>query len=392
LPLRCNNWMPAWLQHRRRLLYRPELRKRSSLCRHGLCHRRCLSRRLHLRLRSLRPQSLHFRLGLLERLRRRRVLQHARDVRWLDGVMSLVEGMLCSRGVRRASPFVPTVLALVLYAGCGGGSDTIGGTGARGGSIGDGMGGGAAGTAGRDSGLDSSMSTTACRGDSECGSGQYCMNFSVLCSGAPDDYTLGVGTCHRDCSSGACSCGDNADCRPWGECYPGGCVALPIPPCVEEPSSCPAGCTLEQASDRVCGPVCRCDVCPAADGGSNVDALSTDATNDKQALPQCGWPTSLNEAGPGGCRASHALVSCNGPAGGCSCTSDDATTCPTPTTCGLAHGYTTCQDRCADNEYAVACGGLPQPDAASVDQQPPGGCRLALATPGGEAFYCCPCE
>ena len=149
---------------------------------------------------------------------------------------------------------------------------------------------------------------------------------------------------------------------------------------------------MEQASDRVCGPVCRCDVCPAADGGSGVDAISTDGASDKEPLPQCTWPGSLNDAGPDGCRASRALVACNGPAGGCDCRSDDATTCPTPTTCGLAYGYTTCQDQCADNEYAVACGGPPQPDAAYVNQQPPSSCRLALATPGGVAFYCCPCE
>jgi len=69
-------------------------------------------------------------------------------------------------------------------------------------------------------------------------------------------------------------------------------------------------------------------------------------------------------------------------------------TCAAPGMCGLAYGYTSCQDQdqCAGSEYAVACGGLPQPDAASVNQQPPSGCRLVLATPGGVAFYCCPCE
>ena len=122
LPVRCNNRMPAWLQHRRRLLYRPELRKRSSLCRHGLCHRWCLSRRLHLHLRLLHPQSLHLRLGLLECLRRRRALQHARDVRWVDGVRSLVLGVTG----RRPVPAVPDGVAQTSpQAGCG--SDTIGG-------------------------------------------------------------------------------------------------------------------------------------------------------------------------------------------------------------------------------------------------------------------------
>ncbi len=231
----------------------------------------------------------------------------------------------------------------------------------------------------------------ACTGDTDCGTGQYCMGFSQLCATASDDYTVGAGTCHRDCSAGACSCSDRADCRPWEGCYSGGCIALPIN-CPEEPASCLPGCTLERPSDRVCGPVCRCDVCPAADGGPLDTSSPVDTANDRQALPACRWPMSLDDAGPGGCRASRALVSCSGPSGGCECASDDSTTCPAPVTCGLAYGYTTCQDQCAATEYAVACGGLPQPDAAFVNQQPPSGCRLALATPGGVALYCCPCE
>jgi hypothetical protein len=121
-------------------------------------------------------------------------------------------------------------------------------------------------------------------------------------------------------------------------------------------------------------------------------STSADAASDTQPLPKCGWSTNLNDAGPDGCRASRALVSCNGPSGGCECTSDDATTCPSPATCGLSHGHTTCQDECAAGEYAVACGGVPRPDTAQSNTQPPSACRLALATPGGVAFYCCPCE
>lgn len=117
----------------------------------------------------------------------------------------------------------------------------------------------------------------ACSGDTDCLTGQYCTDFSQLCAADPNDYTLGMGTCHRDCSTGACSCIDRVDCRPWEGCYSGKCVPLPIAPCQNEPSSCPAGCALEAPTDRICGPVCRCDVCPAADGGPNTDALhSTD--------------------------------------------------------------------------------------------------------------------
>jgi hypothetical protein len=104
----------------------------------------------------------------------------------------------------------------------------------------------------------------ACSGDNDCASGLYCLGFTQRCAGVSYAYTVGVGTCHRDCSSGACSCVENADCRAWGDCSSGQCLAVPVL-CIAQPSSCPAGCTFEQAPDSVCGPVCRCAVCPAAD-------------------------------------------------------------------------------------------------------------------------------
>lgn len=214
-----------------------------------------------------------------------------------------------------------------------------------------------------------------CGGDGDCGSGQYCMGFSQACPADSFSYIVGVGTCHRDCSQGACACSDRADCRPWQECDSGRCLDLPIN-CPFEPAVCPSGCTMQSASDRACGPVCLCAQCPSADAGTMA----------------CNWPASLNDAGPEGCQASRGLISCSGPSGSCACMSDDAKTCPAPATCGIANGYTACQDQCATNEYAVACGGLPQPDAALASQQPPSGCRLGLATPGGVAVYCCPCE
>jgi hypothetical protein len=110
----------------------------------------------------------------------------------------------------------------------------------------------------------------SCSADTDCGSGMYCLGFSRSCADAFQAYTVGVGTCHRDCTAGACSCVEQADCRAWGECISGNCVALPID-CIEEPSSCPSGCMLEQASDTVCGPVCRCAVCPASDAGLSPD-------------------------------------------------------------------------------------------------------------------------
>lgn len=113
---------------------------------------------------------------------------------------------------------------------------------------------------------DGGQTGAACSADTDCASGAYCMGFSQRCPSADYAYTVGVGNCHRDCSAGACSCAGSADCRPWEECNSGTCLALPIE-CIEEPSSCPAGCTFEQASDSVCGPVCRCNACPAADAG-----------------------------------------------------------------------------------------------------------------------------
>jgi hypothetical protein len=119
---------------------------------------------------------------------------------------------------------------------------------------------------------------------------------------------------------------------------------------------------------------------------------AADATGDTQPLPQCSWPAILDDAGLGSCIAERAYVSCTDPSGaGCGCLSNDSTSCPASAMCGVAHGYTRCQDQCAANEYAVACGGPPKPDAADVNQQPLNGCRIALATPGGVA-YCCPCE
>jgi hypothetical protein len=213
-----------------------------------------------------------------------------------------------------------------------------------------------------------------CSGSTDCGVGQYCLGFSQLCPTTNSAYTVGVGTCHRDCSAGACSCSSADDCGPGAECDSGRCIALHFS-CPLEPTTCPPGCTVDPASDSVCGPICRCEVCPAADAG----------------IPACHWPASLDDAGPGACHASRALISCDGPSGGCECASDDVMACPADTACGLSNGYTTCQDECAAGEYAVACGGPPRLDAGFVDQQPPSGCRAGLPDPGGVTLYCCPC-
>ena len=49
----------------------------------------------------------------------------------------------------------------------------------------------------------------------------------------------------------------------------------------------------------------------------------------------------------------------------------------------------TCHDECGPNEYGVACGRV-GPSGVSSDPPSPN-CRTPGFTPGGTAFYCCPC-
>ena len=92
-----------------------------------------------------------------------------------------------------------------------------------------------------------------------------------VCPGGPGTfavtYVVGMGICHRDCSGGACACGnDPGDCKN-SECYQGRCVFPPIGLCVPSPSVCPTGCPFDPPTDELCGPVCRCTTCPPADAG-----------------------------------------------------------------------------------------------------------------------------
>jgi hypothetical protein len=96
---------------------------------------------------------------------------------------------------------------------------------------------------------------------------------------------------------------------------------------------------------------------------------------------QCTWPSTLNDAGPGGCQAARAYITCSGPSGGVLCLSDGALTCPNVTD-------ESCHDACAANQFAVACGSI-DPSVPSAD--PPAGCTSAGFTPAGIGFYCCPC-
>jgi hypothetical protein len=117
--------------------------------------------------------------------------------------------------------------------------------------------------------------------------------------------------------------------------------------------------------------------CSGNNIGSNTNTLGAQ---------QCSWPSSLDDAGPGGCRAARALVACHDSAGDtCVCLSSDPQSCPT---CGAS--YSSCQDECALNEYAVTCGSVgPSPGGIA---SPPEGCTSKGANPGGSIEYCCPCQ
>lgn len=110
----------------------------------------------------------------------------------------------------------------------------------------------------------------------------------------------------------------------------------------------------------------------SAGGGDN----SVDST--------CRWPSTLDDAGPGGCRAGRALIECSTWGGvTCDCVSDQATC-----DCDPSRGWT-CQDLCTPGQYAIACGAAG--GSAGPAASPPDGCSAALLTPGGVAYYCCPC-
>jgi len=98
---------------------------------------------------------------------------------------------------------------------------------------------------------------------------------------------------------------------------------------------------------------------------------------------QCGRDPSVGTGQPGACGAARAVLDCEFPNGaGCDCVSD-GTTCE-----GCA---ATCTNKCKASEYAASCGGIGPGDPSITYMDPPSSCRLALATPGGIAFYCCLC-
>ncbi len=135
---------------------------------------------------------------------------------------------------------------------------------------------------------------------------------------------------------------------------------------------------------------CICDYKPAQDAGAPSETGTNTVVSG--AGPQlCQWPAAFDPSdasAPGACRAAPALVHClDGNGGGQICLSRDPTTCSESPE--QPDATFDCKNQCATNEYAALCGSI-GPGALS-DVEIPTGCRMALATPGGVAFYCCPC-
>jgi hypothetical protein len=82
------------------------------------------------------------------------------------------------------------------------------------------------------------------------------------------------------------------------------------------------------------------------------------------------------------CTEAHAMLECTSDSGSAEgCLSDAGG-------CEGSDPSAVCTNQCTPNEYAAACG---SPGPSSNDTPPSTKCRSVLITPGGVAFYCCPC-
>ena len=127
---------------------------------------------------------------------------------------------------------------------------------------------------------------------------------------------------------------------------------------------------------------CDCPLCGPADAGVAKDAAPPTACPTLESLnstdaPQIGYS------------AKRMLLDCTGSGVTETCVADDATACPGS---GPVVGDSAvCRNLCAANEYGLSYGAVgPLGPPASIPL-PAGACRLGLPTPGGIAFYCCPC-
>lgn len=114
-----------------------------------------------------------------------------------------------------------------------------------------------------------SSSGQVCHADSDCSGGDYCLVPLTNCTQMLNSpFAEGVGTCHRNCSQGACACQDPADCGA-GSCnvMTGTCAFAGVT-CIN-PGPCPASCSLQALTQEYC-PLCICASCPSADSCSGT--------------------------------------------------------------------------------------------------------------------------
>ncbi|MHB8419679.1 MAG: hypothetical protein ACYDCL_16505 [Myxococcales bacterium] len=193
-----------------------------------------------------------------------------------------------------------------------------------------------------------------CTADSQCRSGEYCAaQFSdcfedltcpsdVPCQNFGPAILTG-GSCHRDCTNGACTCTNDTDC-PTSVCDAGRCLPIYYD-CGPNAGSCPAGCPNSPFTETLCG-LCLCQSCPggsssggmiggsssggstsgggssggSSSGGSGGVACTADAQCGSNAycdipLTSCAQYDDRVEQGPGSCHRS-----CWG--GACACEGD----------------------------------------------------------------------
>jgi len=123
-------------------------------------------------------------------------------------------------------------------------------------------------------------------------------------------------------------------------------------------------------------------------------AASTSSESDATTLPACTWSATLDAtdaAVDGSCRAARMFLTCTSDAGdGADCLSDNSMECGPNLSPDVSF---VCHDECGPQEYGLECGGPPRepPPDPPVQSDPPAGCRGIAFTPGGVAFYCCPC-
>jgi hypothetical protein len=118
-------------------------------------------------------------------------------------------------------------------------------------------------------------------------------------------------------------------------------------------------------------------------------------------LTACSWPASLD--GGTDWSVGRTLLTCQFPTYSEGCLSDGLSGCPHSGSAVSAApiasdaGEGSCVDECATDEYAVRVGGPPKrtDDGGSTDSPTPplpSTCRFQAANPGGQSFYCCPCD